>query len=41
MFDNKLGFGPQAGSGSFDHHLVTFELNDNKIYGESVIPDCP
>lgn len=39
--DNGLGFGPQAASGSFDHHAVTFEINDNKIYGESAIPDCP
>lgn len=39
--DNGLGFGPQAASGSLDHHIITFEINDNKIYGESGIPDCP
>jgi hypothetical protein len=39
MIDNKQGFGASMGSGSYSE--IRIELNDNKIYGESEIADCP
>lgn len=39
--DNKLGFGPNVASSAKGHIKVSVEINDNKVYGESEIPDCP
>lgn len=39
MIDNINGFG--AAMSGVDYSDLLIELNDNKIYGESEIPDCP
>ena len=43
MIDNRQGFGAalQASSGTTEYNEIRIELNDNKIYGESPISDCP
>lgn len=45
MIDNIYGFGPSMSakgkSGAGDKDDMSTEMNDNKIYGESPIPDCP
>lgn len=43
MIDNRQGFGAAIGNGDLgnDYAKTRIELSDNKIYGESEIPDCP
>jgi hypothetical protein len=40
MIDNMKGFGASLGARD-DLSPILIELNDNKIYGESEIDDCP
>ena len=40
MIDNHLGFGASIG-GINEYKDIKIELNDNKVYGESEISDCP
>lgn len=39
MLDNRAGFGAVIGKGGYNEKVI--ELNDNKVYGEVEIPDCP
>jgi hypothetical protein len=44
MIDNREGFGASLAVEGFsanDYSEIRIELNDNKIYGESEISDCP
>lgn len=42
MIDNRQGFGTGLKvSGDKEYKEIRIELNDNKIYGESPISDCP
>jgi hypothetical protein len=44
MIDNRQGFGAAlqvSGFSGNDYSEIRIELNDNKIYGESEISDCP
>lgn len=42
MIDNRQGFGTSLSvSTGKEYGDISIELNDNKIYGESPIPDCP
>ena len=40
--DNGLGIGASMGEGvKGERYENEIHLNDNKVYGESPIPDCP
>jgi hypothetical protein len=39
MIDNRLGLGISMGNATNGNTLII--LNDNILYGESEIPDCP
>ena len=42
MIDNVLGLGMQIEKAGDDQYLLLkMEINDNMLYGESEIPDCP
>jgi hypothetical protein len=42
MIDNRQGFGAALSvSGDPEYNEIRIELNDNKIYGDSPISDCP
>ena len=41
MIDNRQGFGASIKSFTLEYEEPTIELNDNKIYGETPISDCP
>lgn len=42
MIDNREGFGATLKNvGDTEYNEILIELNDNKIYGESEISDCP
>lgn len=41
MIDNRQGFGATLKSLELEYETPTIELNDNKIYGETPISDCP
>lgn len=42
MIDNKFGFGVSMSAGPLGEYFdMKAEMNNNKIFGESPIPDCP
>jgi hypothetical protein len=41
MIDNREGFGAAIVNADTNYRNSYIELNDNKIYGETPIQDCP